>query len=470
YQIDLATDHAVAEISDKGGSGIDEVRFATTVASTLNLFAGDVGIERVVIGTGINSSAITTGTLALNINASAMLNPITMIGNSGTNSLTGTAYDDVINGGAGNDQLIGGAGNDQLTGGAGNDLYIINTSSHHAMGEISDSSGIDELRFSSTIANETLVIFASDIGLERIVIGTGSSTSAVSTAIVALNIDASLAINGLALVGNAGNNDLLGTAFIDNISGGAGNDVIEGGAGNDILNGGIGIDTLTGGIGDDLYIVDNASDQIIESENFAVNGIDLAQSGVSYSLPENVENLTLTGTAAISGAGNEAANILTGNSGANSLTGNDGNDILWGLSGNDILKGENDNDVLIGGAGNDELTGGNGADIFWFNSTANATSNKDVIADFVSGIDKLHFSKSVLSAAGITGQFSVTDGRFWASDTGIAHDLDDRLIYNTTTGALIYDNNGSKAGGGVVLETLGVITHPELVASDIWIV
>lgn len=470
YQIDLATDHAVAEISDKGGSGIDEVRFATTVASTLNLFAGDVGIERVVIGTGINSSAITTGTLALNINASAMLNPITMIGNSGTNSLTGTAYDDVINGGAGNDQLIGGAGNDQLTGGAGNDLYIINTSSHHAMGEISDSSGIDELRFSSTIANETLVIFASDTGLERIVIGTGSSTSAVSTAIVALNIDASLAINGLALVGNAGNNDLLGTAFIDNISGGAGNDVIEGGAGNDILNGGIGIDTLTGGIGDDLYIVDNASDQIIESENFAVNGIDLAQSGVGYSLPENVENLTLTGTAAISGAGNEAANILTGNSGANSLTGNDGNDMLWGLSGNDILKGENDNDVLIGGAGNDELTGGNGADIFWFNSTANATSNKDVITDFVSGVDKLHFSKSVLSAAGITGQFSVTDGRFWASDTGIAHDLDDRLIYNTTTGALIYDNNGSKAGGGVVLETLGVITHPELVASDIWIV
>ena len=71
---------------------------------------------------------------------------------------------------------------------------------------------------------------------------------------------------------------------------------------------------------------------------------------------------------------------------------------------------------------------------------------------------------------GITGQLTSTDVRFWASDTGVAHDLDDRLIYNTTTGALIYDNNGNKAGGAVVLETLGVTTHPELVASDIWIV
>ena len=470
FQIDLAADHAVAEISDKGSSGIDEIRFATTVAGTLNLFAGDVGIERAVIGTGVNPSAITTGTVALNINASAMITPLTMIGNSGANILTGTAFDDVLDGGVGNDQLIGGAGDDQLNGGVGNDLYIINASSHHVEGEISDSSGSDELRFASTIAGETLKIFASDIGLERIVIGTGSAATAVSTAVVALNIDASLATYGLALVGNSGNNDLLGTAFMDNISGGAGNDAIEGGAGNDTLNGGIGIDTLTGGMGDDLYIIDSASDQIIEDANLVVNGIDSVQTSVGYSLPENVENLTLTSTAATFGAGNEAVNILTGNNAVNTLTGNGGNDTLWGLSGNDVLNGGSDNDVLVGGAGNDELTGGDGADIFWFNTAANATSNKDVVVDFVSGVDKLHFNKSILSAVGVTGQFSATDVRFWASDTGIAHDLDDRLIYNTTTGALIYDNNGSKAGGGVVLETLGVTTHPELVASDIWIV
>ncbi|MCC7091318.1 MAG: M10 family metallopeptidase C-terminal domain-containing protein [Nitrosomonas sp.] len=470
YQIDLATDHPAAEISDKGGSGIDEIRYAATAAGTLNLFAGDVGIERVVIGTGTNSSAISTGTLALNINASAMLSPITMIGNSGANSLTGTAFNDVIEGGVGNDQLIGGAGDDQLSGGAGNDLYIINTSSNHAKAEISDSSGTDELRFSSTIAGETLVVFASDIGLEKVVIGTGGSATAVSTALVALNIDASLATNGLALVGNAGNNNLLGTAFIDNISGGAGNDVIEGGAGNDTLNGGLGMDTLTGGAGDDLYVIDNVSDQINENANSVVNGNDSVQTGVSYTLPENVENLTLTGTIAISGSGNEAANILTGNSGVNTLTGEAGNDTLWGLSGNDILDGGSDNDVLAGGAGNDELTGGDGADIFWFNTAANATSNKDIVVDFVSGVDKLHFSKSILSAVGVTGQFSATDVRFWASDTGVAHDLDDRLIYNTTTGALIYDNNGSKAGGGILLETLGVTSHPELAANDIWIV
>lgn len=470
YQIDLGKDHPAAEIFDKGNSGIDEIRFAATAAGTLDLFAGDIGIERVVIGSGTNSNATTSGTVALNINASAMINSLTIIGNSGNNNLTGTAFDDAIDGGAGNDIVIGGNGADMLTGGIGNDFYIINRSSEHAAAEIVDSSGSDELRFASTIAGETLTVYEGDVGLERIVIGTGSGAAAISTAIVALNIDASSAPNGLTFAGNAGNNTLLGTPFIDNILGGAGNDAIEGGAGNDTLNGGIGIDSLTGGIGDDLYIIDNVSDQIIENANLVINGNDSIQTSVNYLMPENVENLTLTGTTAISGTGNAEANLLSGNNAVNTLMGEGGNDNLLGLSGNDILNGGEGNDVLIGGAGNDELTGGDGADTFWFNTAPNAASNKDVIVDFISGIDKLQFSKSILSAVGITGQLTSTDVRFWASDTGVAHDLDDRLIYNTTTGALIYDNNGNKAGGAVVLETLGVTTHPELVASDIWIV
>ena len=38
-------------------------------------------------------------------------------------------------------------------------------------------------------------------------------------------------------------------------------------------------------------------------------------------------------------------------------------------------------------------------------------------------------------------------GAFWSSATGTAHDGDDRIIYNSATGALNYDSNGIASGG-----------------------
>ncbi|MGO4835376.1 calcium-binding protein, partial [Rhizobiaceae sp. 2RAB30] len=40
----------------------------------------------------------------------------------------------------------------------------------------------------------------------------------------------------------------------------------------------------------------------------------------------------------------------------------------------------------------------------------------------------------------------------------------DRIIYNTTTGALIYDSNGNAAGGAVHFATLA--GHPAITAAD----
>lgn len=159
----------------------------------------------------------------------------------------------------------------------------------------------------------------------------------------------------------------------------------------------------------------------------------------------------MSGAAIIEGTGNALNNTLIGNASANSLS---------GLAGNDILRG---------GAGNDTLTGGAGVDVFWFDTAANATTNKDTITDFVTGADKLQFSVSVLTALGAVGQFTATDARFWSSATGVAHDLDDRLIYNTATGVLSYDSDGTGAVAAVQLELVGAIKHPALVAADIWV-
>src|SRR5439155_7545744 len=88
-----------------------------------------------------------------------------------------------------------------------------------------------------------------------------------------------------------------------------------------ILDGAAGADQMAGGTGEDRYIVDNAADQVVEA----------ADAG------NDVENLNLTASDALSGTGNELANVLVGNSAANTLSAGDGNDVLAGGQGADTL-------------------------------------------------------------------------------------------------------------------------------------
>jgi trimeric autotransporter adhesin len=137
---------------------------------------------------------------------------------------------------------------------------------------------------------------------------------------------------------------LTGSAAI----GGTGNalsNTINGNAGNNSLDGGAGSDTLAGGAGDDRYVVDVATDVVSE---LGGAGLDTVVSQISWTLGDNLENLTLSGSSAVNGTGNTVNNVLTGNAANNTLTGNAGND------------------TLDGGAGTDQLLGGAGADIYVF--------------------------------------------------------------------------------------------------------
>jgi Ca2+-binding RTX toxin-like protein len=144
-------------------------------------------------------------------------------------------------------------------------------------------------------------------------------------------------------------------------------------------------------------------------------------------------------------------------------------DVLISTAGNDILTGGNANDVLNGGLGNDILTGGPGNDVFVFSTTPNDLTNLDTVTDFVSASDKLQFSKAVFSGMGVQiGDLS--SAQFWSGNVTTAHDTDDRIVYNTSSGALLYDADGNGATAAIQIALIGTTTHPTLAYSDIQII
>ena len=138
--------------------------------------------------------------------------------------------------------------------------------------------------------------------------------------------------------------NLEGSASADRLTGTTLANILVGGDGNDTLIGGGGADTLRGGAGDDLYILGAATAVVDEAGG---SGIDLVQTAFAHALSAGVENLTLTGAAAVAGTGNDLDNRITGNAGANLLTGGAGNDTLEGLGGADTLSGGDGDDLYI---------------------------------------------------------------------------------------------------------------------------
>lgn len=466
-------------------------------------------------------------------------------GRAGNDQLYGEAGADRITGGLGNDKIDGGLGADTMLGGAGNDVYIVDNADDIVDERAAGSNGVDTVQAS--------VHYTLGTGVENLTL----------TGTVAINGTGNNLAN--VIVGNAAANTLNGGTGADRLSGGGGNDiyvtdggdviyeaayqgtdtvrssvsyalganlenlvltgpsaingtgnslanVIYGNAAANVLNGATGADRLYGGGGNDIYVTDGG-DIIYEA---AYQGTDTVQSRVTYTLGANLENLTLTGGAAINGTGNTLNNVITGNGAANVLNGGTGADRLVGGAGNDTyitdggdviyeaanqgtdtvqsrashtlsanvenlvlvntatalngignalansITGNNYNNKLAGGGGNDTLRGGLGNDVFVFD-TAIGAANRDTIVDFsnVSGNnDTFQLDNAVFTRLGAAGALNTS---FFKAGT-TAQDANDYIVYNKATGALYYDADGSGGGAAVQIATLS--NRPTLTAGD----
>ncbi|MDQ1832614.1 putative Ig domain-containing protein [Massilia scottii] len=182
--------------------------------------------------------------------------------------------------------------------------------------------------------------------------GTPGASDAVSSNVTVRYTDAGglAAATNLALtIVRVASVTLTGTAGDDILVGKTNNDTLFGLDGNDRLDGGLGADTMAGGNGNDTYTVGQSGDVVTEAANA---GTDSVSTGISYVLPANVENLTLTGSAAINGSGNALNNSIAGNAFANVLDGGAGADTLAGNNGNDTYYADHVGDMIIEWANN----------------------------------------------------------------------------------------------------------------------
>ncbi|ESQ86582.1 hypothetical protein ABAC460_22990 [Asticcacaulis sp. AC460] len=303
---------------------------------------------------------------------------------SGNTGVTGNSLANRLTGNAGNNVFDGAGGNDTMTGGAGDDTYYVDASRDNVVETYNEGNDLIYASASYSLVGrvvETLILTgAANIdaignsqanilignsgnnlldgaqGLDVMTGGLGDDTYVINylydkvTELAGEGIDTvfvskvedyhlganleNMVANLIGAYGNELDNVITGSQNFNQLVGLDGNDTLFGLGGDDWLHGEAGADYAAGGVGDDSYWIENAGDVVFEN---AGEGTDRISTSVSFTLPENVEILSIVGN------GNKA----TGNSAANTL------------------RGFADNNVFDGGGGADTLSGGAGHDTYY---------------------------------------------------------------------------------------------------------
>lgn len=278
--------------------------------------------------------------------------------------------------------------------------------------------------------------------------GTGILDNSVATTQI-LNDDGS-SMEGEFIRGGAGNDSLFGFFDDDTIRGFGGNDTLLGRRGNDFLIGDSGNDRLLGDEGNDSLRGDAGGDELRGG-----SGDDTLEggSGVDVLLGEAGQDELRGGT---------DRDVLRGGAGNDLLFGGTGDDFLQGDAGRDRLVGGEDNDLLWGGADDDILIGGSGNDSFRFADNF-AQLGIDQILDMASQ-DRLHLSQETFGLNDLSTDFARV------GSSAAARNSSALIVYNTNTGELFFNQNGSAAGFGTGGQFATLTNAFNLTANQIQIV
>lgn len=386
-------------------------------------------------------------------------------GNGGDDRLTGHEEADKIFGGDGNDTLIGGEGADYLSGGTGKDTAEYSSAASAIVVSITDTalnaggaagdtfnsiesvtgSIFDDLITGNAGANTLTGGWGDDtlIGLggndtligdggDDILIGGvggdahigGSGTDTVSYADAA----AGVTVNLVAAQQNTG--EAKGDTYqsVENLIGSSHDDHLTGNESANVFKGGDGQDIFFGRGGSDTYYVYDSATVVIETVFEGTN--DRVTSAVDYKLIEDVEVEMLTTNGAVGTSDID----LTGNLFAQQISGNAGDNRLSGRGGADTLKGFG------------------GKDTFVFNAAFDEDNAKPAtILDFKAVDDRILLSDAVFTEL---APGTLSAAAFRANAAGQAQDASDRIIYETDTGAVYYDADGTGAGASILFVEL----------------
>ena len=455
-----------------GGSGNDVI----SGGSGNNSLSGGAGID--TISYSLEKSDISVNLLILDeqdtgVSFDKISGIEGVIGGLGNDTLIGDDFNNNIDGNKGSDIMIGGLGNDKYYVDSLTDI-VIEDQNEGSDTVISSTSyvlpdNVERLEFTGSFSSSAV-----GNGLDNIIVGNaGSNFINGRDGIDTVSFEKSNKAISVSLVSGIATGDGTDTLKnVENIVGSIFNDFLNGDARSNVINGSSGADSMDGAGGSDIYIVAATADHgVAEIKDTGATGIDEVR------FTSTTANTTLTLYAgdvgietAVIGTGTAAEAVTTGVTAlkidASALT---TGITLIGNAGANTLTGGSGDDRLQGGAGNDLLKGGNGIDSFIFDRSPNGTSNKDTIADFVSGTDKLVFSKAVFTGLSSADLGGLTTDAFWSgAGVNTAHDATDRFIYNTTTGALWYDADGTGSAASVQVAILS--GNPALAFADLQII
>jgi Ca2+-binding RTX toxin-like protein len=353
---DTIIDNEAQDDNLNGGAGVDTLVSDLTYVDDA-LFSMVTGLATFSGGTFLHFSNIENITVGGG-------SDVTGDGNANVITITDTGFvhTNVVDGGLGFDTISTGIGNDTIYDNDSSDDNINGGADIDTL--ITDLTYVDDALFNfntglATYSGGTFLHFSN---IENITVGGGADVTGDGNANIIIASDAVL----------SGANVVDGGGGIDTINTGAGNDtIIDNEAGDDNLNGGTGTDTLIS----DLTYVDDA--------NFNMLTGLATYSGGTFLHFTNIENITIGGSADITGDGGDSfltasdavqsgTNTIDGGGGVDVITSGAGNDTLYGGAGNDQLYGGADNDYLNGGLGNDRIDGGAGVDTIDYGAAGSA--------------------------------------------------------------------------------------------------